>query len=144
MQNSTFLLFSKYPLYFSLQGDFLSTTWLKYLKRYEQTQTTGNYFVTALVSGIFFGGEPADNSNLVVTCCYLKMPENSNTEFALLDENELEQLPNKWRNRDAMRSTKSGLIPRRPWRLNARGMLIWRSIRHLSLIKHYINFIENS
>ena len=42
-----------------------------------------------------------------------------------------------------MCSTKFRLILTKLEQFNARRMLIKKSIRHLNLIKHFVNFVEN-
>ena len=71
------------------------------------------------------------------------MVENSDTQSSLLGENELQPLSNKLRNKNTMCSTKLESILIKPGQLNTRRILIWKSIYHLNLIKHYVNFMEN-
>ena len=59
-----------------------------------------------------------------------------------IGENELQQLSNKCRNKNATYSTKLGLILIKLGQLNTRRILIWRSVCHLNLVKYYANFIE--
>ena len=61
---------------------------------------------------------------LLSFCFCLKSTENSDTRFALLDENELQQLSNRWRNEDTICSTKLGLILTKLGQFNGRRMLI--------------------
>ena len=83
-------------------------------------------FVIALVPDLFFGGKTV--RKLLSLCCC---------------ENELQQLSNKWRNKNTTYSTKHGLILVKLGQLNTRRMLIWRSICHFNHIKYYVNFFEN-
>ena len=55
--------------------------------------------VIALVPGLSFEGKPAESLKVVNTLCCLKMTENSHLGFGLLDENELQQFSNSWRNK---------------------------------------------
>ena len=91
----------------------------------------------------FIGGKSAVGSKDVVPLLLPQMAENSDTLSALLGENELQQLSNKWRNKNTKCSTKLKLILVKLGQLNIKRMLTWMSISYINLIKHYVNFMEN-
>ena len=77
------------------------------------------------------------------SCCHFAVASKwltIQTRFALLDENELQQFSSGWRNKN---TTKLGLILTKLGQFSTRGMLIWKSIRQLNLIKHFVNIVKN-
>ena len=86
------------------------------------------------------GGKPAESSKVVVI---LLFPQNSGTVFTLLDENELQQLSKRWRNKNWMCSTELEYILTKLGKFDPRRTLIWKSISHLNLTKYFVNFVES-
>ena len=94
------------------------------------SQTAGNYLV--LVPDLFFARKSAEGSKIIATLLLRQMVLKIQTPV-FLDENEWQQLSNKWRNKNTTYSTKLVIILIK---------LCW-SICHLNLIKRCVNFMEN-
>ena len=63
----------------------------------KESFAASNYFVISLVPDLFFGGKSTEGSKDVVVLLLPQISENSDTRSALLGENELQQLSNKWK-----------------------------------------------